>query len=202
MQALWRALHALRPRSIKGPLPTFFPSLSSSDCQINRPTSLLPLQTLPIMSSPTQRRSDRPSANNTSRRASQRNSQAPQSSPAQQQQQQQQQNTEADGGAQRSSPAPAQDQTTPRGNARSSQTQAPPTSSPLFFRSSPAQSESQSQSQQLGVPVGANGAGASSPLRQEVGAGPGGSSEGGRTPRANGGIGGEIMLALSAESKR
>lgn len=138
------------------------------------------------MSSPTQRRSNRPSTNNTPRRLSQRNSQVPQSSPASQQD-----NAEADGAPQASSPLADLNQPTPRGNARSSQTQAPPTSSPLFFRSSPAADESQSQSQRLGVPAGANGAGASSPLRQGAGRGLDGSSEGGRTPRANGGIGGE-----------
>lgn len=78
---------------------------------------------------------------------------------------------------------------TPR--ARSSQqSQAPPTSSPLFFRSSPGGSESQSQSQRLGVPQGSGAVGASSPLRRQMQ--PQGSSEGGRTPRANGGIGGML----------
>ncbi|KAF2173510.1 hypothetical protein M409DRAFT_15790 [Zasmidium cellare ATCC 36951] len=84
----------------------------------------------------------------------------------------------------------ASQQGTPRGTQNSqSQSQAPPTSSPLFFRSSPAGSQSQSQSQSLNVPA-ANGVG-SSPLRQRVDAPTPGiqSSEGGRTPRANGGIG-------------
>ncbi|EMC96106.1 hypothetical protein BAUCODRAFT_148939 [Baudoinia panamericana UAMH 10762] len=80
-------------------------------------------------------------------------------------------------------------QNTPRGNSRSSQgtsqSQVPPTSSPLFMRQSPNGSQSQSQSQGLNVP-GINGVGISSPLRQQTVAG--GSSEGGRTPRATGGI--------------
>ncbi|KAF2487031.1 MCM2/3/5 family-domain-containing protein [Neohortaea acidophila] len=70
-------------------------------------------------------------------------------------------------------PAAGDDQTTPRGNARSSQnesqSQAPPTSSPLFFRSSPAASQSQSQSQSLNSDVS--------------------SSIGARTPRQSGGYG-------------
>ncbi|KAH9845851.1 putative MCM family protein [Teratosphaeria destructans] len=115
------------------------------------------------MSSPTSRR-----PNGTPRR-SQRGSQVPPSS----------------------DPALPQDNTTPRGDSQptsQSQSQAPPTSSPLFYRSSPNNSQSQSQSQSLGVPNGSqNGVGASSPSRQQV---PVGSSEGGRTPRAAGGIDG------------
>ncbi|KYG44904.1 hypothetical protein M433DRAFT_5044 [Acidomyces richmondensis BFW] len=86
--------------------------------------------------------------------------------------------------------APAiNEQNTPKGNASSSQqtsqSQNPPTSSPLFFRSSPANSQSQSQRSRLNVP--ANGVNISSPLRQQSSQ-VGGSSEGGRTPRAIGGI--------------
>lgn len=140
------------------------------------------------MSSPSSRRSNRNSTNGTPRR-SQRSSQAPASSPslpnddnaADQQLRSEassQQNGNGDGDL------------TPRGTATrsSQQSQAPPTSSPLFFRSSPGGSESQSQSQRLGVPQGSGAVGGSSPLRRQVQ--PQGSSEGGRTPRANGGIGG------------
>jgi len=75
-------------------------------------------------------------------------------------------------------------QTTPRGNARSSQntsqSQAPPTSSPLFFQSTP-NGDSQSQSQSLGVPAAAVEVNGSSPLRQRSDA---------ATPRPSGGFGG------------
>jgi hypothetical protein len=57
----------------------------------------------------------------------------------------------------------------------------------LFFRSSPSGSQSQSQSQSLQRPA-ANGVNGSSPLRQQLDAG---SSQGGRTPRASGAIGGK-----------
>ncbi|KAF2773629.1 MCM-domain-containing protein [Teratosphaeria nubilosa] len=115
------------------------------------------------MSSPTSRRST------VTPRRSQRGSEAPPSS----------------------DPPLPPDNTTPRGDsqqASQSQSQAPPTSSPLFYRSSPNNSQSESQSQSLGVPNGSqNRGGASSPLRQQL---PAGSSEGGRTPRAVGGVDG------------
>jgi len=135
------------------------------------------------MSSPTSRRSNRSSVNGTPRR-SQRNSNVPMSDASL---------PDANGAdEQLQSEASQQEQeTTPRANARSSQnesqSQAPPTSSPLFFRSSPAGSQSQSQSQGLNVPAGTRGVGASSPLRQQSDAA---SSQGGRTPRASGAIGG------------
>jgi DNA replication licensing factor MCM4 len=80
---------------------------------------------------------------------------------------------------------------TPRGVARSSQnisqSQAPPTSSPLFFRSSPNGSQSQSQNVQTVGPGPP-----SSPLKRQMDAP---SSEGGRTPRASGmGMGGGKSL--------
>ena len=146
------------------------------------------------MSSPTQRRSTRGSANNTPRR-SQRSSQVPRSSeppasdpplPDADASPNSQLLSEANGASPRN--------TTPRGTQNSnSQSQAPPTSSPLFFRSSPAGSQSQSQSQSLGVPARGSVNG-SSPLRQRADANtPAGlSSDGGRTPRANGGIGGKL----------
>lgn len=153
-------------------------------------------------SSPVSRRSNRSSANNTPRR-SQRNAQAPRSSqppprdpPLP--------DDEADDGpsSQLQSEAEAAliRNGTPRATQNSnSQSQAPPTSSPLFFRSSPApvgsQSQSQSQSQSLGVP-GRGSTNGTSPLRQRsdanTPAGLGMSSDGGRTPRANAGnIGGK-----------
>lgn len=66
-------------------------------------------------------------------------------------------------------------QGTPRAN-RTSQNSAniPPTSSPLFFRSSPANGSANG--------VGANGLDISSPLGQHSAA----SSDGGQTPRASG----------------
>ena len=155
------------------------------------------------MSSPTSRRSNRNSVNGTPRRSA-RGSQAPPSSdpilpddagtPDNHLHAEEEQASQ-NGGSQ---------QNTPRGITRSSQqtsqSQAPPTSSPLFFRSSPAgsQSQSQSQSQGLNVPAGANGVGASSPLRQQSGVG---SSEGGRTPRATGGIGGEYTTSRDRTEK-
>lgn len=142
------------------------------------------------MSSPASRRTTRSSANNTPQRRTQRASQQsrssepPMSDPPL---------PDVDGpNSQLQAEANAASQSgTPRGTQNSqSQSQAPPTSSPLFFRSSPAGSQSQSQSQSLNVPA-ANGVG-SSPLRQRADAPTPGiqSSEGGRTPRANGGIGG------------
>lgn len=142
------------------------------------------LSSTATMSSPTSRRSNRNSVNGTPRR-SQRSSAAPMSDAPL---------PDANGAdEQLQSESSQQDNTTPRGNARSSQitsqSQAPPTSSPLFFRSSPAGSQSQSQSQGLNAPAAANGANASFPLRQQSDAA---SSQGGRTPRASGAIGGEM----------
>ena len=145
------------------------------------------------MSSPANRRSTRSSANNTPQRRSQRSSQAPRSSeppasdPPLPDAEDDLPNSQANGRAatsQRGTPRASQSQS-------QSQSQAPPTSSPLFFRSSPAGSQSQSQSQSLGVP--ANNVNGSSPLRQRTDAATPGalSSAGGRTPRANGAIGGE-----------
>jgi DNA replication licensing factor MCM4 len=134
------------------------------------------------MSSPTSRRSNRNSTGGTPRRSN-RNSQGPMS----------------DASLPGSDPpneqaARASQRGTPRAGARSSQdtsqSQAPPTSSPLFFRSSPAGSQSQSQSQSLNVPA-ANGVNGSSPLRQQNDRT---SSQGGQTPRASGALGaGENM---------
>lgn len=150
------------------------------------------------MSSPSQRRSTRGSANNTPRR-SQRSSQFPRSSeppasdaplPDADASPNSQLLSEANGASPRNS--------TPRATQNSnSQSQAPPTSSPLFFRSSPAGSQSQSQSQSLGVPARGSVNG-SSPLRQRADANtPAGlSSDGGRTPRANGGIGGKLRRTI------
>ena len=139
------------------------------------------------MSSPASRRSNRNSVNGTSSRRD-RNSDAPMSDPPLPDPASDQLQSEADRASQ---------QDTPRDNARSSQdesqSQAPPTSSPLFFRSSPAGSQSQSQSQSLGVP-GANGVNISSPLRQRNDAA---SSQDGRTPRPSGAIGGEIVARRS-----
>jgi DNA replication licensing factor MCM4 len=127
------------------------------------------------MSSPDKRRSTRSSVNGTPRRSA-RSSQAPASSPALPNNgnaaADEQLRTEA-------SDADMQD-VTPRGTTRSSQnisqSQAPPTSSPLFFRSSP--NGSQSQSQQGGRAAGARS-------QADIT-----SSDGGRTPKASGGMGG------------
>ena len=163
------------------------------------------------MSSPAFRRSARNSINGTPRRT-QRNSEAPVSSPvlpaANTPDEQLRQETEQASSQNGQQDADMQD-TTPRAQARSSQnesqSQAPPTSSPLFFRSSPG--GSQSQSQTLNAPQGANGINISSPLRQQRSALP--SSEGGRTPRAIGGLGGrrhaviaqsQILANLSSKS--
>ncbi|KAK3674445.1 MCM DNA helicase complex subunit [Recurvomyces mirabilis] len=90
-------------------------------------------------------------------------------------------------------------QNTPRGATRSSQntsqSQPGPTSSPLFFRSPTG--NSQSQSQTLNV-RGGNGVGANSPLRQQAAVG--GSSDGGRTPRAAGGIGDSSPIHYASSS--
>ncbi|KAK1062229.1 MCM DNA helicase complex subunit [Friedmanniomyces endolithicus] len=148
-------------------------------------------------SSPASRRSNRRSVNGTPQRRS-RNSQAPPSSDpilpdADAAEQQQQSDVQQ----------PSQDdrnQNTPRGNVRlsqdESQSQAPPTSSPLFFRSSPAGSQSQSQSQSLNLPR-ANGVAVSSPLRQQAAAR---SSDGGRTPRAHGGMGESSPIHYASSS--
>ena len=143
------------------------------------------------MSSPTSRRSNRNSVNGTPRRSN-RNSQAPMSDAPL-----------PDADAANGQPQPEAEQPlqqgTPTGNAQASQntsqSQAPPTSSPLFFRSSPNGSQSQSQSQSLNVP-GANGFNVSSPLRQQHDAA---SSQGGRTPHASGAIGGEIVASSASE---
>ena len=140
------------------------------------------------MSPPASRRSNRNSLNGTPRRSA-RNSDAPMSdaSPPDADAANDQLQSEAD---------QAGEQTTPQAGARSSQntsqSQAPPTSSPLFFRSSPAGSQSQSQSQSLNVPA-ANGVNGSSPLRQQSDAA---SSQDGRTPRASGALGGEEQSDL------
>lgn len=151
------------------------------------------------MSSPTSRRSTRSSANNTPNGRNQRNSASqrapPSSDPAE----------ADDANSQLLSEANASANGTPRGSQRSqrasvrgtprasqqtdSQSQQPPASSPLFFQSSPAGSQSQSQSQNLGVPANGSVHG-SSPLRQRNDVQMG-SSEGGRTPRAAPGVGGE-----------
>nr|POE74390.1 dna replication licensing factor mcm4 [Quercus suber] len=122
----------------------------------------------PGMSSPTSRRSNRSSTNGTPRRST-RGSLTP-------------------GADDQVLPdAGESTQNTPRAGTRSSQqtsqSQVPPTSSPLFFRSSPAGSQSQSQSQLLDARANANGITISSPLRHID------SSDGGRTPRAAGGMG-------------
>lgn len=135
------------------------------------------------MSSPASRRSNRKSVNGTPRR-SQQDSSAPMSDPSL---------PDVDAANEQiQSEASQQQDTTPRANARSSQntsqSQAPPTSSPLFFRSSPAGSESQSRSQGLNLPAGANGVNISSPLRQRSDAA---SDQEGRTPRASGAVGGK-----------
>jgi hypothetical protein len=139
------------------------------------------------MSSPDKRRSNRSSVNGTPRRSA-RSSQAPTSSPTLPNNgnaaADEQLRTEA-------SDADMQDvNVTPRGNTRSSQnisqSQAPPTSSPLFFRSSPNGSQSQSQQ-------GGRAGGAGSPLKSQA---DGHSSDGGRTPRASGGMGGGRLCGL------
>ncbi|TKA83678.1 hypothetical protein B0A55_00294 [Friedmanniomyces simplex] len=151
-----------------------------------------------MSSSPASRRSNRRSVNGTPQRRN-RNSQAPPSSdPALPDTEAAEQQLQSE--AQHASSQNGSNQNTPRGNIRSSQnesqSQAPPTSSPLFFRSSPAGSQSQSQSQSLNVP-GANGVVASSPLRQQAAAG---SSDGGRTPRAHGGIGDSSPIHYASSS--
>ncbi|KAK3111618.1 MCM DNA helicase complex subunit [Teratosphaeriaceae sp. CCFEE 6253] len=150
-----------------------------------------------MSSSPASRRSNRRSVNGTPQRRN-RNSQAPPSSDpivpdADANTADNQLQAEVQQAAQNGS-----DGNTPRGNARSSQnesqSQAPPASSPLFYRSSPRASQSQSQS--LNVP-GNNGVQISSPLRQQAVAG---SSDGGRTPRATGGIGDSSPIHYATSS--
>lgn len=137
----------------------------------------------PTMSSPEQRRSNRSSVNGTPRRSA-RSSQAPASSPALPNNG----NAAADEQLRSEADDANMQDVTPRGNTRSSQnisqSQAPPTSSPLFFRSSP--NGSQSQSQQGGRAVGA-----SSPLKSQADVP---SSDGARTPRASGMMMGGGML--------
>ncbi|KAK0307260.1 MCM DNA helicase complex subunit [Friedmanniomyces endolithicus] len=150
-----------------------------------------------MSSSPASRRSNRRSVNGTPQRRS-RNSQAPPSSdPILPDADAAEEQPQSD--IQQPSPE-VRNQKTPRGNVRSSQgesqSQAPPTSSPLFFRSSPAGSQSQSQSQSLNVPR-ENGVAVSSPLRQQAAAG---SSDGGRTPRANGGMGESSPIHYASSS--
>lgn len=131
----------------------------------------------PTMSSPEQRRSNRSSVNGTPRRSA-RSSQAPASSPALPNNGN---NAAADEQLRSEADDANMQDVTPRGATRSSQnisqSQAPPTSSPLFFRSSP--NGSQSQSQQGGRAA----VGASSPLKSQADVP---SSEGARTPRASG----------------
>lgn len=142
------------------------------------------------MSSPEQRRSNRSSVNGTPRRSA-RSSQAPASSPSLPR------NGNANAAADEQLRSEASDtnmqDVTPRGNARSSQhtsqSQAPPTSSPLFFRSSPNGSQSQSQSGRQG----AGGVGMSSPLKGQAGPA---SSDGARTPRASGGMAGGMSALI------
>lgn len=168
------------------------PQSQSSQLQPSHTTAFPNTQRNANMSSPASRRTTRSSANNTPQRRTQRASQQtrssepPMSDPPLP--------DADDANSQLQAEAAASQQGTPRASQNTqSQSQAPPTSSPLFFRSSPAGSQSQSQSQSLGVPA-ANGVG-SSPLRQRTDAPTPGvqSSEGGRTPRANGGIGGEQL---------
>lgn len=144
----------------------------------------------PTMSSPEQRRSNRSSTNGTPRRSA-RSSQAPASSPSLPNNGRE--NAAADEQLRSEASDANMQDATPRGNARSSQnisqSQAPPTSSPLFFRSSPNGSQSQSQSGRQGAAA----AGASSPLKRQMGPP---SSEGGRTPRASGGMGGGTLHLL------
>ena len=123
------------------------------------------------MSSPTQRRSQRSSASATPRR-DQREPEAPGSSPMQTGfGPDNQLRSEASQASDLSLQVPGQG--TPRANGA----QAPPSSSPLFFRSSPAN-------------AAANGVNVSSPLGQPP------SSDGGQTPRASGQtIGGALILA-------
>jgi hypothetical protein len=129
----------------------------------------------PAMSSPEQRRSNRSSVNGTPRRSA-RSSQAPASSPALPNNG----NADADEHLRSEADDANMQDVTPRGATRSSQnisqSQAPPTSSPLFFRSSPNGSQSQSQQ-------GGRAGGASSPLKSQA---DGPSSDGARTPRASG----------------
>ncbi|KAK5115522.1 hypothetical protein LTR62_001181 [Meristemomyces frigidus] len=145
------------------------------------------------MSSPTSRRSNRNSVNGTPRNRN-RNSQGPPSSdpvvPNV--------DNAAPGSHPQAAPQNSSQNSTPRGVARASQSQSQqgPTSSPLFFRS-PTGAESQSQSQSLNVPNG-NGVSVSSPLRQQAVAG--GSSDGGRTPRAAGGIGDSSPIHYASSS--
>jgi DNA replication licensing factor MCM4 len=141
------------------------------------------------MSSPEQRRSNRSSVNGTPRRTT-RSSQAPASSPSLPNDQNE--NAAADQQLRSEASDANMQDVTPRGATRSSQnisqSQAPPTSSPLFFRSSPNGSQSQSQNAQQSAGAGAP----SSPLKRQVDAP---SSDGGRTPRASGmgGMGGMLL---------
>ncbi|KAM0704796.1 hypothetical protein Q7P35_007582 [Cladosporium inversicolor] len=129
------------------------------------------------MSSPEQRRSNRSSVNGTPRRSA-RSSQAPASSPSLPNNGN---NAAADEQLRSEADDANMQDVTPRGATRSSQnisqSQAPPTSSPLFFRSSP--NGSQSQSQQGGRAA----VGASSPLKSQADVP---SSDGARTPKASG----------------
>lgn len=143
------------------------------------------------MSSPEQRRSNRSSVNGTPRRAG-RSSQTPASGPSLPNNQNE--NAAADQQLRSEASDANMQDVTPRGAARSSQnisqSQAPPTSSPLFFRSSPNGSQSQSQNAQQHAGVGAP----SSPLKSQIDAP---SSDGGRTPRASGmGMGGGRLLHM------
>ncbi|GAB7341172.1 hypothetical protein MBLNU457_7467t1 [Dothideomycetes sp. NU457] len=105
---------------------------------------------------------------------SQRGTEAPRSSPPAEYGPDDQLRSEASQASQQQ----AQSQETPRANRTSQDTsQNNLTSSPLFFRSSPANG-----STTRSVINGSNGIGASSPLRQQSAA----PSDGGRTPRASG----------------
>ncbi|WPH04877.1 Hypothetical protein R9X50_00777400 [Acrodontium crateriforme] len=148
------------------------------------------------MSSPTSRRSNRNSVDGTPRRrnTNSRGSEAPMSDASLPDADAANDQLRSEAGMEQNGSG----QNTPRANngqsSQNTQSQEPPTSSPLFFRS-PSGSQSQSQSQTLNPP-GPRGI-ISSPLRQQYG---GGSSEGGRTPRATGGIGDSSPLHYAESS--
>jgi len=154
----------------KKPKTTPLRKWHTATCKTRRHT------TPPTMSSPEQRRSNRSSVNGTPRRSA-RSSQASASSPALPNNNGN--NAAADEQLRSEADDANMQDVTPRGNTRSSQnisqSQAPPTSSPLFFRSSPNGSQSQSQQ-------GGRAGGASSPLKSQADVP---SSDGARTPRAS-----------------
>ncbi|KAF2721009.1 MCM-domain-containing protein [Polychaeton citri CBS 116435] len=143
------------------------------------------------MSSPASRRTNRSSVNGTPRRPTARSAAVP-SSPVPDTSNQPSQRPDSD-------LPDAPDESTPRFSFRStqdtSQSQAPPTSSPLFFRSSPAGSESQGRS--LNVGPSRNGTAVSSPLAQQSDDING---EGAATPRAGGGIGDSSPIHYASSS--